>query len=260
MAERMAKGTPSGRERKAQSNPVLQFGSDLLAADARASRAKGKDKDGKYGPRPSERALGSLIMMVFGVGVEPLIDAFAEDQAQKRNFNLDDVPSWVQEAGKDMVAGIAYAVIRKNLDQLPSLKIQDFGVTVAMDIGAAGFDNAARGAMGNQNSLVASVRKSIGWVIGLAGQDKKENVRNALANPKVSKVVDHVNPLTVGALREGLSAGSDLWSAYRDVVAGVPEKAEEKKEPVTKETTIIFLGNDQQLASALSTVSGEGIS
>ena len=36
------------------------------------------------------------------------------------------------------------------------------------------------------------------------------------------------------------------------------KKAEEKKEPVTKETTTIIFANDQQLASAFETVFGDG--
>ena len=236
----------------AEQQPLMKFGRDILAADKRASKEKGKDKDGKYGPKPSERLAASSVMMLLGVGLEWAADRLSNKAIKKVGTWLEagtdfSLPDWAKEAVTDGGVAIAYAIVQKQLgEQLPKLKAQDL-LTLAVDVGAYGGDKLAahvgqrvRGVLNKNNSQEASQLPSTDQ-IGILG-----------------KLTNWLNPVTAGAVREGLSAGTDFWSAYRDVVTGVPEKPEEKKESVTKETTIIFLGNDQQLASALSTVTGEG--
>ena len=225
-------------EREGQSsNLFVKFGRDLLVADKRASTEKGKDKDGKYGSRPSERLAGSAVMMLLGVGLEWAADKMGPKVIKElgKKFDVDNlaIPVWANEAVTDAGAAIAYAVVQKQLgEQLPKLKPQDL-LTLAVDVGAYGGDRVAED-VGN------TVRKIV----------------KAEANTQthaLERLTNWLNPVTAGAVREGLSAGSDLWAAYRDVVAGVPEAAEEIKEPsVIKETTIIYLGNDQQIASIAS--------
>lgn len=228
-------------------NPLMKFGRDILAADKRASREKGKDKDGKYGPRPSERLTASAVMMLLGIGFEKISEKLlpATLAAAEKKLSLDvnslasAVPAWANEAVTDAGAAIAYAVVQKQLgEQLPKLTPQDL-LTLVVDVGAYGGDKVAE-------KTANSVKNFF----------KKKDAEIATTDIKLLRnVTNWLNPVTAGAVREGVSAGVDLWNAYRDVVNGVPEKPEEKKEPMNKETTIIFLGNDQQLASALTTVS-----
>lgn len=224
----------------AEQQPLMKFGRDLLAADKRASREKGKDKDGKYGPRPSARFAGSAVMMLLGLGLEKAAEHIlpATLHAAEKKLSLENdallnlVPAWAKEAVTDAGAAIAYAVVQKQLgEQLPKLTPQDL-LTLIVDVGAYSGDRAAEG-VGNQ---VKKIFK------------KEQNARVRV----LESVTNWLNPVTAGAVREGLSAGSDLWSAYRDVVGGVPEKPEEKKEPtITKETTIIYIVPDMASASAM---------
>lgn len=228
-------------EREGQAyNQVIQFGHDILAADKRT--AKGKGKDGKDGLRSSERLAGSAVMMLLGVGFERISEKLlqpatlrtAEKKLSLDAKTLDDaVPLWAKEAVTDAGVALAYAVVQKQLgEQLPKLTPKDL-LALVVDVGAYGGDRAAEG-VGNK------VRKIV------------KNDTNTQTHA-LERLTNWLNPVTAGAVREGLSAGSDLWIAYRDVVAGVPEKAEEIKEPaVIKETTIIYLGNDQQIASIAS--------
>lgn len=231
----------------AEQQPLMKFGRDILAADKRASREKGKDKDGKYGPRPLVRLAGSAVMMLLGVGLEWTADKLGPKAIKEVGKRLEfpdlTIPAWANEAVTDAGAAIAYAVVQKQLgEQLPKLTPQDL-LTLVVDVGAYGGDKVVE-------KTANSVKNFF----------KKKDAENATTDIKLLRnVTNWLNPVTAGAVREGVSAGSDLWNAYRDVVNGVPEKVEEKKEPVNKETTIIYIGNDQQLASALSTASGEQV-
>ncbi|MEK7544308.1 MAG: hypothetical protein AAB557_05535 [Patescibacteria group bacterium] len=81
---------------------------------------------------------------------------------------------------------------------------------------------------------------------------------------KGKSLLDYINPVTALGADEARMAVMDWWNAYKAVTSGTEDawvkanKSKDPKEPtLTKETTIIFLGNDAQLASALSTVSAE---
>lgn len=217
-----------------EQQPLMKFGRDLLAADKRVAKIKGKDA-----LRPSMRLAGSAVMMLLGIGFEWGADKLGPKVVREAGKRLGvdelEIPPWAKEAVTDGGVAIAYAFVQKQIgEQLPKLTPPDL-LTLVVDVGAYSGDRAAEG-VGNK-------------VKNTLKRDKNARVQ------VFENVTNWLNPVTAGAIREGLSAGSDLWSAYRDIANGVPEKAEAKKEPITKETTIIFLGNDQQLASALSTVS-----
>lgn len=225
-------------------NPFMKFGRDLLAADKRASREKGKDKDGKYGPRPSELLAASTVMMLLGIGLERISEKLlpATLVAAEKKLSLDAntltsmVPAWANEAVTDAGAAIAYAIVQKQLgEQLPKLTPQDL-FTLVVDVGAYGGDKVV-------GKTVDSVKNIF----------KKKEAEKATTDIKLLRnVTNWLNPVTAGAIREGFSAGSDLWSAYRDVVTGAPEKVEEKKEStLTKETTMIYIVPDMASASAM---------
>jgi hypothetical protein len=225
-------------------NAAHKFGRDVLQADRRAAP---KDKDGKHGPRPSERLAGSVVMAILGFGLELASDKLAPKVIKELGKRLDvedfTIPDWAKEAVGDGGVAIAYAVVQKQLgEQLPKLKPQDL-LTLGVDVAAYGGDRVV-------DRIVKYIRS--------ANATSSESEQGDPEKFKLlATITNWLNPVTAGAMREGASAGMDLWNAYRDVVSGVPEKAEEKKEPAGKETTIIFLGTDQQLQSALSTVAGE---
>lgn len=248
MAERLEYNTSP----RPDANPVVQFGRDLLEADKRTGRGKGVD--GKDGLRSSERLPSSIVMMVVGYGLEkaathlgPAVLHLAEKKLLLKKDTLNNVvPAWAKEVVTDAGVALTYGALQKNADQLPKVKAVDM-LSLVVDAGAYKGDEVLTRL---NNTLRASRIDRLKKKSTSAA--KKYSKEHKVAKSHVlTNLTDWLNPVTAGATREAGSAVLDLILAYRDVVTGVPEKPEEKKEPTLVKETTVYIVPDLMSASAV---------
>ncbi|MBI5620554.1 hypothetical protein HY949_02130 [Candidatus Gottesmanbacteria bacterium] len=242
------------------------------------------------GAKPLTRLGGAAAVGVLGVIGEKLVDTFKPKLLKKLETETLPLSKLLTELIDDGLVGVVYTIVNTQLDKaLPKLKFRHFTTSTIGTVLVAGVEG-----MGGKLDDMGKKRKE--KILSTAAEQAKQTRKTsgdlapatdasadqvkvsptesntigeqATTPPenteKKRSLLEYINPVTALGTDEARMAVMDWWNAYKAVTSGTEEafvksrKPKDPKEPtITKETTIIFLGNDQQLASALSTVSGD---
>lgn len=217
----------------------------------------------KDGAKPLTRLGGAVAVVAIGVGTEILVEKgtpFLQEKYKGITFNT--LSPLLRELLEDGVVGAVYAFANKQLGEaLPKLKLAHFATSTVGTIAV----NRTEGLRGKLGARLSALRtKSAGTPAAPAPEVPPAPAAEAATAPHVETpkrtFLDYINPVTALAADEARMAFVDWLEAYKAVSAGTEEEfvnthkpIDEKEPTLTKETTtIIFAGNDQQLASALS--------
>lgn len=241
-------------------SPERSFPEKVLRAHTLAGKAH------KDGAKPLTRLGGAVAVGAIGVGTEILIEKGTPFLQEKyKGITFDTLSPLLRELLEDGVVGAVYAFANKQLGEaLPKLKLAHFATSTVGTI-AVNRTEGLRGKLGTRLAALRGKRETT--QPAPASEAPSAPSVEAVSSPQVEKpkrsLLDYVNPVTALAADEARMAFVDWLEAYKAVSAGTEEefvnthKPKDEKEPtLTKETTIIYLGNDQRLASALETVSG----
>lgn len=204
----------------------------------------------KEGAKPLTRLGAAMTIGAIGVGGEILVDTVRPIALKKVGVDKLELPKPFDELLNDGLVGVVYTVANKNLSEaLPKLKLRHFTTSAAGTMAVFGGE-AIGGKVGERLSTWRKSREKV----PAAGAEQPA----APPKPTESKksLLDYINPVTALAADEARMAFADWLDAYKAVSVGAEEEfvsthtPKDGKEPtVTKETTIIYLGNDQQIAS-----------
>lgn len=217
----------------------------------------------KDGAKPLTRLGGALAVGAIGVGTEILVEKGTPFLQEKYSWlKLDKLQPPLRELLEDGVVGVIYTVANKNLGEaLPKLKLRHLTTSAVGTLAVLGGEKVV-GKVGEKVSKWRESRKKVTPnAPAVTPVSPEQPVIPVQTTEKKKSILDYINPVTALAADEARMAFTDWLDAYKAVSTGTEEEfvsthtPKDGKEPtVTKETTIIFLGNDQQLASALETV------
>lgn len=219
----------------------------------------------KDGAKPLTRLGGAVAVGAIGVGGEFLVQKARPVALKKLDVENVELHPLLDELLNDGLVAVVYTVANKNLGEaLPKLKLRHLTTSTLGTLAVKGTE----GLRGRLRTRLASRRAGADGTQAapaLAEQPAPQLVATQAEGDKRKTLLDFVNPVTVLAADEARMAFVDWLEAYKAVSAGTEEEfvkthmPKDAKEPTfTKETTtIIFAGNDAQLASALATVSGD---
>lgn len=220
----------------------------------------------KDGAKPLTRLGGAVAVGAIGVGTEILVEKGTPFLQEKyKGIKFETLSPLLRELLEDGIVGAVYAFANKQLGEaLPKLKLAHFATSTVGTIAV----NRTEGFRENLGTRIAQRRaKPAGTPAAPISETATAPAAEAESAPRTEtpkrSFLDYVNPVTALAADEARMAVLDWWEAYKAVGQGTEDefvkthKPKDEKEPtLIKETTIIYLGNDQQLASALETVSG----
>lgn len=172
----------------------------------------------KDGAKPLTRLGGAVAVGAIGVAGEKLIET-VRPKALKKLFDIDTLPfpKFLQELFDDGLVGVVHTIANTHLGKaFPELKLRHFATS------------------------------TVGTAAGMG-------IEKLNAPEKLKSMVNYINPVTALAADEARMAIVDWLNAYKAVSTGTEDEfvkthmPKDEKEPfVTKETTIIYLGSDQQ--------------
>lgn len=230
-------------------SPERSLPEKVLRAHALAGKAH------KDGDKPLTRLGGAVALGAIGVGTEILVEKGTPFLQEKyKGIKFETLSPLLRELLEDGIVGAVYAFANKQLGEaLPKLKLAHFATSTVGTIAV----NRTEGLRGKLGTRIAQRRAK---PAGAPAAPAAETATPPTQGEKTKRsFLDYVNPVTALAADEARLAFVDWLEAYRAVSAGTEDefvkthKPKDEKEPtLTKETTIIYLGNDQQLASALS--------
>lgn len=207
-------------------------------------------KTHKDGAKPLTRLGGAVAVGAIGVGTEILVEKGTPFLQDKYSWLLlDKLPLPLRELLKDGVVGVVYTVINKNLGEaLPKLKLRHL-TTSTVGTMAVFVGGIVQGKIGER---LSAWRKSKGKEPAV---DTAQSTTSSQTTESKKSLLDYINPVTALAADEARLAAVDWLEAYKAVSAGMEEEfvkthmPKDAKEPtMTKETTIIYLGSDQQFS------------
>ncbi len=236
-------------------SPERSLSEKVLRAHALAGKAH------KDGAKPLTRLGGAVALGAIGVGGEMLVEIVRPTVFKKLGVEKLELHPLLNELLDDGLVGAIYTVANKNLGEaLPPLKLRHL-TTSSIGTMAVFGANAVRGNVGEKVSKWRESRKKPPIPPATEAPAPVAAAPQAPAQTTENKksLLDYVNPVTALAADEARLAFVDWLEAYRAVSSGTEDEfvkthtpKDEKEPSVIKETTIIYLGSDQQIASIAS--------
>lgn len=208
----------------------------------------------KDGAKPLTRLGGAVAVGAIGVGTEILVEKGTPFLQEKYTWlKLDILPLPLRELLEDGVVGVVYTVANKNLGEaLPKLKLRHITTSSLGTLAVKGTE----GLRGELGMRLATLRaKHDAPKPAPVSESTPVLAAEEPATPKTKKpsLLEYVNPVTALAADEARMAIVDWLEAYKAVSVGTEDEfvkthmlKDEKEPTLTKETTIIYLGGDQQ--------------
>ncbi len=210
----------------------------------------------KDGAKPLTRLGGAVALGAIGVGGEMLVETVKPTAFKKFGVETIELHPLLNELLDDGFVGAIYTVANKNLGEaLPKLKLRHLTTSSIGTMAVFGGEKV----VGKVGERLSAWRKSREQNTAQPASAESAAPQAPVQKTEKKSLLDYINPVTALAADEARMAIADWFDAYKAVSTGKEEEfvsthtpKDEKEPSVVKETTIIYLGNDQQIASIAS--------